>query len=258
MLFGIIPDDLSRFGIYQFRIYNIIFYSYVVFMLYVSIDNNGENIRSLYINGTIVFLILMIIYYFYKLNYGFTNIVPQMEETPLDKVSIIQNPGSSLKRDPNSGHGFSTYLRINIKPKTFKTYTKIAEKSGQFQIYYDGNTGDLIFKVPTKVEEVTTYDNVFTLKNYPLQRVNHIFMIARQNVLTIYLNDKRYSFLMDYYGSVVNSNIYIGDNDGVSGDVYRFVYFDFPLSDYQVINIYKSLRRENYYLLGFIPYKIIW
>jgi hypothetical protein len=259
-MFNLFPTDLTIYGIYQFRIYNIIFFTYLTFLIYVSIEGSGINTIQTLMNGTFIFLIAVIIYYFLQANYGFYRIFPKTETYKLDEVTIFRGVPSDLKRSANSGLGFTAYLRLNITPKTFKTYSKIAEKVGQYQIFYDGKAGDLIIKVPTTTESVETgdYDNVFTLKNYPLQKWNHLFLIARQNVVTVYLNDRRHSFLMDYYGKVINSNTYIGQEGGVEGSVSRYLYFDFPLEDYQVRNIYKTLRRENNYLFGFIPYKTIW
>jgi hypothetical protein len=177
------------------------------------------------------------------------------EERKLDESETIVPQPSIIEKTLDSGRGYSVYIEFYpILHSTNFTYS-ITSKGQQYMILYDPNSGNLIIKIVASNDKSDGqfFDNVFEIPNLPMQRKNRLLLNVNQEIVTVNLNDDQYSFNMSGIPRVVSSNIYVGQNNGLKGDLTKYMYLDFPLTNLQSKRLMNSMKLKDRYLLGFIP-----
>lgn len=241
-----------RFAFLQHYIYLVLFYLVILFGITYTVEQNNTEM-STYLNYVASFLVVsVVVYYYLYLNYGLNKIV-QSVDYPLNKAEIIVPGTSILEKTLDSGRGYSLYLEFYPILHSTHVYYTITSKNGQYYLGYNPNSGDLIIKIQASNEGSYTFDNIFTIKNLPMQKKNSLLMNVNQEVVSVYLNDKQYSFSIDGIPRLVTSNIYVGQNNGLNGTISKYMYNDFPLTSLESKRLMRGIKLSSRYILGFIP-----
>ena len=237
---------------YQHILYIIIFYGTILYLL-----SKSQYLYDTNTSGYIIIYTMVIwtIYYIFVGYYGIDQIIPKMN--PPMKLNEKENfypKETILTKNVDSGRGYSMFIEFYPILKNTKEQYTITEKMNQYKISYDPNSNSLILNLNSNKRGFYPYDNIFTIPNMPLQKTNQLFLSINQEHVSVYMNNKRYTFRMSNIPTITISNIYIGDNNGLYGNITRYMYTPFPISDNHILEILSALKSTNKFILGYIPY----
>lgn len=233
-------------------LYIILFYGTILYLLSIS-----HQLYDTAASGYIIIYVLVIwsLYYILVGYYGINQIIPKLKQKmKLNEKDNFYPKQSILTKNIDSGRGYSMFIEFYPILKNTKEQYTITEKKDQYKISYDPNSNDLIIYLNSNKIGFYPYDNTFTIPNMPLQKTNQLFLSINQEIVTVYMNNKKYIFRMSNIPTITTSNIYVGDNNGLYGDVTRYTYVPFPISNVHMSEILYALKLTNNYILGFIPY----
>ena len=190
---------------------------------------------------------------------------PYLICNPRDASKNITFPASKLLlSDAGSGLGFTYSFWIYIKD-----WALIREKKVRYIFHNHGNMMVAIGSVNKKGKLSSYYNNLsvlmktysgeesYQIKEIPLQKWLHVVVSLDNRSLDTFINGKLYKSLMLKDVPVVSQNgISICPNGGYKGLISNFQYFNYPISQKKVYDIFKGGPRCNDWinkLLGMIP-----
>ena len=240
------------FAAYQHKLYLILFYYVLLFTIYYGMSRSYTEDNNM--NYLLIFTIILIIaYYYLKSRYGINKILPRIKDYPLDKLKTYIPDKSIIERDIDSGRGFLVFIEFYPILHSTNYIYSITTKNSQYHIGYDPNSGDLIIKLVSSTDKNPYFDNVFTIPNLRMQYKNRLLLNVHQDVLTVYLNKKQYSFKMSGLPRIVNSNITIGQENGLKGDISRYLYLPYPIKNVNAKRLIDGIYANDKKIMNFVP-----